>query len=1108
MRKNFKFIIAMLTLVFCLTAIAFGQEANGTIEGIVKDAAGAVVPNVTVTIKSSTNLAGSTSTTGIGQGFNRTITTDSDGFFRLIQVPPGAYVVTTGATSGFGGSTYENVQVVVGKVTQLSIEVKPGVSAVVNVGSTDAPVDTTSSEIATSIPAQKLALIPKGRDFTSALKAAPGTRPDTFAGGWTVDGASSAENIFYIDGQEVTNYKTAGINANNMVPFQLIQELQVKASGFDAEYGGAIGGVFSVITKGGSDQFHGEFGTSFRLSKFDGNPRPSQLRFTSGSGASFVQTVEYYNQPKPNYLLTAPTANLSGPIIKNRVWFFGSWSPAITEQTTNTTFFTNVPAATRTINTSAGNGGFETYHTQVIQHYGFARIDAQPFSKLRVTGTYLWNPVVTKGVIPFNPSAFGSSPAVVDFGGTIGVLKGNDLYSRQGGRNNANNVTTQAVYSPLKNLVVSFRYGRGFLNERGNNYFIPTGNQYSCNYGNSGSTTFPGACNTGYVSASTTVNLRDVSVRTNYEGDATFSFNAGGRHQLKGGYQHTGIFNDIARGFAQIVFLAYGDYRINNSGLAWSSTATPNPAAIGAGALERLGTVGKGSNLAQSIYLQDKWQPTQRLTLNLGLRIEKEDVPSMNQWPSGYQWGWGTKIGPRLGFAYDLTGKGKTKIFASYGKFYDRIKFIVAQGSFGGDFYRVDFFDILPTSGPFTNFTTAAIHGTYGDPIGGACPPTGFIAPPALSRCQYDYRVASNDPTSTPEDSGAIDPKAKPFSQREITGGLEHEFMRNYVFRGRFTDKKVLHAIDDAGAINAAGSEVYITGNPGEGLHAQFLQNYGYAQPYWKPERRYDAMEITLEKRLSNNYYFNANYTLSRLFGNYSGTANTDETSGSLNGVARSNPGVNRSFDLPFIGGTAEGHSDRGRLATDRPHVFNAYGAYIFDWRGSKTNSTELSFFQTIQSGTPQTTLVTFFAATIFTKRGDLGRTPTFSQTDFGVTHRYRFGRDNRFTLVGNVNILNLFDQKAVIGLQTTKTNGSMGFSPWPCATYPQYYVLVAGSCTGAAPNYVPLINDYNKGLLLTSINTYLAGTPTALSRTLATYGRPNRYQDVRQFTFGFNLQF
>ena len=460
---------------------------------------------------------------------------------------------------------------------------------------------------------------------------------------------------------------------------------------------------------------------------------------------------------------------------------------------------------------------------------------------------------------------------------------------------------------------------------------------------------------------------------------------------------------------------------------------------------------------------------------------------------------------------------------------------------FGGDFYRVDFFDILPGSGPFTNFNTATVVGDYADPIGGACPATGFIGS-GLSRCQSDFRVASNDPNNDVNVSGGIDPNAKPYQQREITFGIERELNRNYVIRGRYTNKKLLHAIDDAGALSFdAASEIYITGNPGEGLHAEFLEDFGYEGPYYKPRRQYHGFEVVLERRLTENYYFNLNYTFSSLKGNYSGLSNTDELTGratsEYNGLARSDPGVNRSFDLPFIGGTARGDDDFGRLATDRPHVFNAYGAYIHDWTPSRTNSTEFSVFQTLQSGTPQTSTVSFFTTTIFDKRGDLGRSPMFSQTDFGVTHRYRLGKDNRFTIVANMNVLNLWNQDTVIGLQTGRTNGSVAnHTAIPCGTFPQFHSLFpanepggtvsAGGCVftpfddpgtplvneavphGGHFNYVELINGYNRGELFDAINTYLQGTPTSLNRGLKTFNQPNRFQGPRSVTFSIHLQF
>ena len=260
------------------------------------------MPNITLTITNAKATASGTTTTGTGAGFKRTITTNDEGFFRVLQVPPGTYDVVTTASSGFGEARYENVTVAIGQSTQLAITVNPGntVTTVDIVASESPPVDTTNNAIQTTINAQKIELIPKSTGFTGLLKTVPGTRPESRTGGFSVDGASGGENVFVIDGQEVTNYRTGTLNETYNIPTQLVQEVQVKSSGFDAIYGGATGGVVSVVTRGGGNDFHGEFGMQFEVPKFNGTPRPLLTRFTSGAVATnnFVQTAEYFNPAK------------------------------------------------------------------------------------------------------------------------------------------------------------------------------------------------------------------------------------------------------------------------------------------------------------------------------------------------------------------------------------------------------------------------------------------------------------------------------------------------------------------------------------------------------------------------------------------------------------------------------------------------------------------------------------------------------------------------------------------------------------------------------------------------------------------------------------------
>lgn len=1064
MKFNKSMLGVLITSLLFFASVSFAQETTGNIEGTVVDQAGAIVPGITVTVRS----------VGTSTAFRRNVTTKGDGTFSLQQVPPGTYEVVSAADKGFGSASVDNVVVVLGKTSSVNLVVKPGVSATVDISSTDsAVIDTTDQKIQSNITQKEIESVPKGTNFTSLLKVAPAVRVEPTAGGFQVDGASGSENTFVIDGQEVTNFRTGTLNANNNLPFQLVQEVQVKSSGFEAEFGGATGGVINVVTRGGNNEFHGEGGISFAPRKLNGQRRPVLLPFTRNG----TQMFEYFQAPKDKGTNFFPSFSLGGPIIKDRLWFFGSYTPQIINRERTIDSLSGRDPATRQVVQS------DTYTFRQKSEYAFGRIDVAPTDRLRVNASYTWNPIEQEGLLPGTTTGLSGVGAIPHATFPDGTERfGPAFNDNRGGRQTANNTNIQANWTATDNIIINARYGYSFLNQKLGNYGIPPvgAPRYLCSISSSNIPAEAGCAAGDREGTNASETLFDVSTRHTFDIDGSFFVNLGGRHAFKAGYQLNRLANTAQSTNTPLIFIRYGDTLSSLS----RRPLTNSPNAVGAGFLQRFGVSGDVSSKNQAIFVQDKFQVGTKLTLSLGFRIESEDVPSFAEGLPGIEFGWSDKFTPRIGGAYDLTGDGKNKIFANWGWFHDRFKYELPRGSFGGNFFRRDYFEVFPGDGRAFDFTVARIIGTNPDLPGGNCPaPGGIVNSTGITRCQRDFRAPSNTPGDVLQ-VGGVDPDLKPFRQAEFTAGYERQISQDYVFSSRYTHKQVDRAVEDLGFINSGGSEVFLIGNPGLGLAAQTFIDSGLIP--LKAKRDYDALELRLDKRLSNNFYFNASYTYSRLFGNYAGLASSDEG-------GRTSPNVNRNFDSPISGYTANGEPDNGRLGTDRPHVFKLFGGYNVNW--SNSNITEFSGFQNIASGTPITTTVDVLGiGTIpLFERGDLGRTDVLTQTDFGIRHRYKFGRDNRFTLVGELDIINLFDEENELG-QFNAIAPNLGFSE--------------GDFGFNSGNGSQDLIDFLRAFQTQSFSSQITSLINANGGNDVRYGLSNSFQAPRTVRFGFRLLF
>ena len=314
---------ALLVAALCAAVPVRAQEQRASIEGTITDSSGAALPGATVEAKGES-------------GGSATTVSDGTGAFRLQALPPGRYEVSA-TLSGFTASVV-NVSLSLGQHARVEMALQVGtVSETIQVTAEVPLVDMKESARFQNLREEFVDKVPKGRDFTSLATQVAGANMEMKAGGLSVDGASASESKYVIDGIE-TNSLDDGLSGKELIT-DFVEEVQVKSSGYAAEYSGALGGVVNAITKSGTNDWKGSAwgyysgdalgyarGANegdFTESPAYGDGRPSLRRVQTDN-----TRAEYVTYAKDDVRQVEPGFTLGGPLVKDRVWFFAGYNPS------------------------------------------------------------------------------------------------------------------------------------------------------------------------------------------------------------------------------------------------------------------------------------------------------------------------------------------------------------------------------------------------------------------------------------------------------------------------------------------------------------------------------------------------------------------------------------------------------------------------------------------------------------------------------------------------------------------------------------------------------------------------------------------------------------
>ena len=780
-------LLLALVLLFSVNIFAQSQANTGNIEGRVTDPNAAAVPNVTV---AATNLA---------TGLQKSAQTNDEGVYRIVFLPPGAYKVETSGAQGFAPTTFTNVIVTVGGQTPLDIQLAVGNAtvAMVDVSAEGQVVETTRTSISSVVNERAIQNLPvNGRNFLDFATLTPSViRDPTRQGDLAVGGQKGTLNSLQVDGADNNNtfFGQSFGRTGTRPPYQFseesVQEFQVNQNGFSAEFGRAGGAVINVVTKSGTNDWHGSAFEFFRDESLNSN----------------TPTLTARGAKRPKSQINQFGATIGGPIKRDRAFFFFAYDGQRS----------NIPNVVDPPNFFVQPVSIQNLLLPFMQTYQIGR-DQDVYmvkSDIRLNNS-------NQLVLRFNQQNFTGNNN--ENGGPLSV-------EEHSGNSVAKTTTfSGSLISTLTpSLINEFRFQFGRDREPGEANSDVTEARINTQNG------FLQLGRNNFSSRETTIKRAQFIDVVSY---------TRGAHSLKFGadLNFDRVFNFFPGLFSgQYTFNSYAAFGLNTPASFTQNFAGP-------------GTTGPETHPDLNelgLFIQDDWRVNPKLTLNLGLRYDLQDLadPTIENATFLARTGLSTttpvrdrnNFGPRFGFSYAFDDK--TVMRGGYGIFFGRTPAIMLGTAHSQNGIQVTGVNLTCTTTP----TNPCL--TY---------PNIFSAPPSATPVNPSLYLFAED-------------YAQPYIQQGRFG-VERELLANTSLSVSYLYFRGVH-ISRTRDINL-GTPVPTTLTDPAGTTFTVLRH-----PITRPipgfarinlfestaDSRYNALAMELKRRFTRGFQFIAAYTFS-----------------------------------------------------------------------------------------------------------------------------------------------------------------------------------------------------------------------------------------------------